>query len=222
MVAALEAEKASAEAQAEAAIAEAQEQQAAMKAKLEAMVAAANAPAPAPAGMDLSWARTMNAKSDLPEQGFEGPVVNYHEDGDTMTEDWMQERTPASHLCAICAKSPGNPWCRGKCMKSRPQAAPEQRTVVDVVREAVGGGGSAETETETPYPESKPIPEQPEQPPASGDTDEPPEGGGKDDDDSTRVPPGFHPPGDIKQSSARKSSVTILGVVTSILVLFSN
>lgn len=182
------------------------------------MIAAANAPAPAPApgAMDLSWARTMDAKSELPEQGLEGPLVN-HEDGDTMTEDWMQERTPASQLCAICAKSPGNPWCRGKCMKSRPQAAPEQRTVVDVVREAVGGGGSAETET--PYPESKPISEQP---PASGDTDETPEDTGKDDDDSTQVPPGFRPPGDIKQSSARKSSVTILGVVTSILVLFSN
>lgn len=216
-MAALEAAKASAEAEAEAAIAEAQEQQAAVEAKLKAMIAAANAPAPAP-GMDLSWARTMDAKSDLPEQGLEGPLVVYHEDGDTMTEDWMQERTPASQLCAICAKSPGNPWCRGKCMKSRPHAAPEQRTVIDVVREAVGGGGSAETETPD-SPQSKPIPEQP---PASGDTDEPPEDGGKDDDDSTQVPPGFHPPGDIKQSSARKSSVTILGVVTSILVLFSN
>lgn len=164
--------------------------------------------APAPPPLDLKhleWARFMKQDAPLPDQGFEGELIN-HADGDTMTADWMKERTPASQLCAICAKSPDNPWCKGKCRKRRKHPAPPEKTVVEVVRDAVASvvpGAPAD-----PPPQPKPlIPSEPEKP----------------DEKETKfeVPSGFPNPGDIHRSSARRVSFTCVGLVAALVLLFN-
>ncbi|CAD7956074.1 unnamed protein product [Amoebophrya sp. A25] len=50
---------------------------------------------------------------DLPEQGFEGDMVN-HVDGETQTDDWRREFGPGQPdtYASVCAEHPNNEWCR--------------------------------------------------------------------------------------------------------------
>jgi len=66
------------------------------------------APAPGPALFGGKVGRL------LPEQGFDGPLVE-HKDFDTHTEDWQKEFGPSAghrNFKEICADHPTNEWCR--------------------------------------------------------------------------------------------------------------
>jgi len=152
-----EAEKEADEAAAEAKIAEAQEKLAAAPAPAPAPAAEAkiaHAPAPPPMGGDLLWARYMTNDKPLPDQGFKGKLIK-HEDGDTQTEDWMRERTPGDDPCLICAKRPNNPWCQSKCSHV---VTPQEKTVVEVIRDAVVGPSDKPVDHEFSAPEPYPKP----------------------------------------------------------------
>lgn len=74
-----------------------------------------SAPVAPPAHRDFKWAHKMDEGKKMHSQGFEGKLVA-HNDKETMTADWHQEvNQDASKLCDVCAKTPDNPWCRGKC-----------------------------------------------------------------------------------------------------------
>lgn len=220
---AMQAAMEAAQAAAEAAIAEAEEKLAAAGIGVAPAPAPPSSPGAAPAPQDFMWARSMSHDQPLPEDGFEGPLVK-HEDMDTMTQDWMQERTPESRLCAICAENPGNPWCRGKCRKKRhPQVTiPDSRTVVDVIREAVGADPdpAASTPPEQSQPQSQlPTPWDPPPHQVPGETNDPPVETHTQSPDDT--PPGFDNPGDIKQSNAKKLSIASVGTIVALFALLT-
>lgn len=79
-------------------------------------VMASPGPAPEiPAGLSASMAWEFNKNlRPLQVQGVSGELVE-HEDGNTMTGDWLKEFGPKSglrDLRAICSKHRGNEWCR--------------------------------------------------------------------------------------------------------------
>lgn len=69
------------------------------------------APGPSGAGRPPWYSKSLRT---LPEQGFHGDLVD-HEDGETQTDDWLEEFGPNSghrSYRAICRDHPDSVWCR--------------------------------------------------------------------------------------------------------------